>query len=84
MSLQEKINKLPLNIDFQRNTYVLRFGGKSEYIFIEYFNINTLGDYRCLFEVYNEDLNKTLAQRLEDVIDRALTIIENEKWEIIQ
>ncbi len=83
MTIQEKIDKLPLSIDYQRNTYVLRFGGKSEYIYIEYFNINPLGDYRCLFEVYNEDLNKTIAQRLEDVIDRALTKIENEEWEQI-
>ena len=83
MTIQEKIDNLPLSIDYQRNTYVLRFGGKSEYIYIEYFNINPLGDYRCLFEVYNEDLNKTIAQRLEDVIDRALTKIENEEWEQI-
>ena len=76
-----KIDKLPLNIDFHGNTYVLCVGGKSEYIFIEYFNTNLLGDYRCLFEVYNEDLDKALAQRIEDVVDRALTIIENKEWE---
>lgn len=81
MTLQEKIDKLPLSIEYNGKTYVLRFGGKSEYIFIEYFNTNLLGDYKNLFTVYNEDLNKTLAQRLEDVIDRALIIIENKKWE---
>lgn len=81
MTLQEKIDKLPLNIEHNRKTYVLRFGGKSEYIFVEYFNTNLLGDCSSLFEVYNEDLNKTISQRLEDVIDRALTIIENKEWE---
>ena len=81
MTLQEKIDKLPLSIEYNRKTYVLRFGGKSEYIFIEYFNTNLLGDYSGLLEVYNEDLNKTLVQRLEDVIDQALTIIENKEWE---
>lgn len=81
MTLQEKIDKLPLCIEYHRKTYVLRFGGKSGYIFIEYFNTNLLGDYRGLFEVGNEDLNKTLSQRLEDVVDRALTIIENKEWE---
>jgi hypothetical protein len=81
MNLQEKIDKLPLNIEHHRKTYVLRFGGKSEYIFIEYFNTNLLGDYSGLLEVYNEDLNKTLSQRLEDIVDRALTIIENKEWE---
>lgn len=81
MTLQEKIDKLPLSIAYHEKTYVLRFGGKPTYIFIEYFNTNLLGDYRSLFEVYNEDLNKTLSQRLEDVVDRALTIIENKEWE---
>ena len=81
MTLQEKIDKLPLSIDYHRKKYVLRFGGKSEYIFIEYFNANLLGDYRSLLEVYNEDLNKSLSHRLEDVVDRALTIIENKEWE---
>jgi hypothetical protein len=81
MTLQEKIDRLPLSIEYHRKTYVLRFGGKSEYIFIEYFNTNLLGDYRSLLEVYNEDLNKTLSQRLEDVVDRALTIIENKELE---
>lgn len=81
MTLQEKIDKLPLSIEHHRKTYILRFGGKSEYIFIEYFNTNLLGDYRSLLEVYNEDLSKSLSQRLEDVIDRALTIIENREWD---
>lgn len=80
MTLQEKIDKLPLSI-YNREWYELRFGGKSEYIYIEYFNTNLLGDYRTLLEVYNEDLSKSLSQRLEDVIDRALTIIENKEWE---
>lgn len=81
MTLQEKIDKLPLSIEYHEKTYVLRFGGKSEYIFIEYFNTNLLGDYRSLFVVYNEDLNKTLAQRLEDVVDRASKMIKNKGWE---
>ena len=78
--LQEKIDKLPLSIEHQRRTYKLRFGGNSEYIFVEYFDKTCLGDYSGLFEIYNEDLNQSLPQRLEDVIDRALTIIENKEW----
>ena len=81
MTLQEKIDKLPLNIEHQRRTYKLRFGGNSEYIFVEYFDITCLGDYRGLFEIYNEDLNQSLSQRLEDVVDRALKVIENKEWE---
>ncbi len=81
MTLQEKIDKLPLSIDHHRRTYNLRFGGKSDYIYIEYFNTDGLGNYKSLLEEYNEDLNQSLSQRLEDVIDRALTIIENKEWE---
>lgn len=81
MTLQEKIDKLPLSIEYRRKTYVLRFGGKSEYIFIEYFNTNLLGDYRSLLEVYNEDLSKPLSHRLEDIVDRALKVIDNKEWE---
>lgn len=81
MTLQYKIDKLPLSIEYHRKNYILRFGGKSEYIFIEYFNVNPLGDYSSILEVYNEDLNKTLSQRIEDVVDRALKVIENKEWE---
>lgn len=30
MTIQEKIDKLPLSIEYNRKTYVLRFGGKSD------------------------------------------------------
>ena len=80
MTLQEKIDKLPLSIEYDGLTYVLRFGGKQEYIFVEYFNISRLGDYHCVVCTENEDTNMPLSQRLEDVIDRALRIIENKEW----
>ena len=79
--LQEKIDKLPLSIEHDERTYVLRFGGKQEYIFVEYFNISRIGGYHCVVCAENEDTNMPLSQRLEDVVDRALTIIENKEWE---
>jgi hypothetical protein len=83
MTLQEKIDKLPLSIEYNERIYVLRFGGKQEFIFIEYFNVNRFGDYHNIVYAENVDLNTPLSQRLEDVVDRALTVIENKEWEIL-
>lgn len=80
MTLQEKIDKLPLSIEYNERTYILRFGGKQEYIFIEYFNVNRFGDYHNIVYAENVDLNTPLSRRLEDVVDRALTIIEDKEW----
>jgi hypothetical protein len=45
--------------------------------------------YRCnqpiarkiIMDIINYDSRKTLSRRLEDVVDRALKVIENEEWE---
>ena len=81
MTLQEKIDKLPLSIEYNERTYVLRLGGKQEYIFVEYFNVNRFGDYHNIVYAENVNLNTPLSQRLDDVVDKALTIIENKEWE---
>ena len=81
MTLQEKIDKLPLSLEYDERTYVLRFGGKQEYIFIEYFYVNRFGDYHNVVYVENGNTDMSLSQRLEGVVDRALTIIENKEWE---
>ena len=81
MTLQEKIDKLPLSIYYDGCTYVLRFGGKEEYLFVEYFYVNRFGYYHDIVYTENVDVSKPLSQRLEDVVDRALTIIENKQWE---
>ena len=62
MTLQEKIDKLPLSIPYCDEL-----------------------DYELLIEATMEevcDQSKfyNISTRLEDVIDRALTIIENEDW----
>ena len=80
MTLQEKIDKLPLSIEYDERTYILRFGGKQEYIFVEYFNVNRFGGYHNIVYVENKNTDMALSQRIEDVIDRALTIIENKEW----
>ena len=51
MNLQEKIDKLPLSIEYN---------GKEYFLHIE---------------------NRSISKLFEDVVDRALTIIENKEWE---
>jgi hypothetical protein len=81
MTLQEKIDKLPFSIEYDERSYILRFGGRQEFIFIEYCNVNRFGNYHNIVYAENGDLNTLLSQRLEDIVDRALTIIENKEWE---
>lgn len=80
MTLNEKLNKLPSSIKYNECTYVLGFGGEQEFIFMKYFDVNCFGDYHNIVYVENSDLNTPLSQRLEDIVDRVLTIIETEKW----
>ena len=83
MTLQEKIDKLPKQIEYKGNIYTMRYGGNLEYVFIEYYCLNPYPYDKviihCGNQIYNHD--QTPARRLEDVVDRALTIIENKEWE---
>jgi hypothetical protein len=81
MTLQEKIDKLPLSIEYDERTYILRFGGRQEFIFIEYCNVNRFGNYHNIVYTENGNTDMALSQRLEDVVDRALEVIENKEWE---
>ena len=78
MTLQEKIDKLPKQIEYKGNIYTMRYGGNREYVFIEYYYLNP---YKVIIRCGNQVYDQTPAQRLEDVVDRALTIIENKEWE---
>lgn len=79
MTLQEKIDKLPLSIIYNGRKYKL--------FIVMTADIVRLG-YRCGQPIYNamlmdiEDItDRSLSVRIEYVIDRALTIIENKEWE---
>lgn len=77
MTLQEKIDKLPLSIEYENYDYNLLI--ESSYYGARVYYICGIS-YKHLFdaECY-EDM--PLSKALEDVVDRALTIIENKEWE---
>lgn len=51
-----------------------------KYVAVEFEFIEVAEEF-TLFEVCNQSKAYNLSQRLEDVVDRALTIIENKEWE---
>ena len=86
MTLLEKIDKLPLSIPYwDELDYELRIEVTVEEVCIKYtafeFEFIEVADEFTLFQVCNQSKAYNLSQRLEAVIDRALTIIENEEWE---
>lgn len=78
MTLQEKIDKLPLNIEYNGCDYVL-FLESSLWGARVYYMCGI--SYKHLIDSECYEDNIPLSKALEDVIDRALTIIENKKWE---
>ena len=77
MTLQDKINKLPLSIYRNKLRYVLYISISQESIDLQYWHPLT-EDFLC---IQNNEVDLTLPQRLEDVVDRALKLIENKEWE---
>lgn len=85
MTLQEKIDKLPLSIPYSDELdYELRIEVTIEEVCLKYviveFEFIEVAEEFTLFKVCNQSEIYNLSQRLEDVVDRALTIIENEDW----
>ncbi len=86
MTLQEKIDKLPLSIPlWDELDYELRIEVTVKEVCVKYvaveFEFIEVADEFTLFEVCNQSKAYSLSQRIEDVVDRALTIIENKEWE---
>ena len=85
MTLQEKIDKLPLSIPYcDKLDYELRIEATMEEICVKYVAVESefieVDEEFTLFKVCNQSKFYNISTRLEDVIDRALTIIENEDW----
>ena len=85
MTLQEKIDKLPLSIPYSDELdYELRIEVTIEEVCLKYvaveFEFIEIAEEFTLFKVCNQSKAYNISQRLEDVVDRALTIIENEDW----
>ena len=86
MTLQEKIDKLPLSIPhWDELDYELRINVTYDEVNISYvafeFEFIEVAEEFTLFKVCNQSKAYNLSQRLENVVDRALTIIENKEWE---
>jgi len=77
MTLQEKIDRLPLSIESDGKKYKLFISIIPEIIDLVYWSPNI----EDKISVQNKETDLSISQRLEDVIDRALTRIENKKWE---
>lgn len=77
MTLQEKIDKLPLSIEYEGKVYNLRMYTEKDEIVLVYILYN----HNTLFHVKDDRILLKTSFRLEELIDRALTIIENKEWE---
>ena len=87
MTLQEKIDKLPLSIEYEGVVNELELLATAEYVQVLYSG----SDYSkskqypkftlLLCERFDLDGSKSLFECIEIVVDRALTIIENNEWE---
>ena len=77
MALQEKIDKLPLSIEYEGKVYNLRMYTEKDKIVLVYM----LYKHHTLFHVKDDRILLKTSFRLEELIDRALTIIKNKEWE---
>lgn len=78
MTLQEKIDKLPLNIEYNGESFELRIEIYHWGVILRYIDFLYYSD---LFVVEEHTENRPTSKLFEDVIDQALIIIENKKWE---
>ena len=83
MTLQEKIDKLPLSIEYNGKLYGINFIILKKYVNLQYwFRPSAPYDNaERLFSCENENTLDELSNRIEDVVDRALKVIESKEWE---
>ena len=77
MTLQKKLDKLPLSIEKNKLRYKLFLSTTIETVDLQYWHPLT----EDFLYIQNNEADLPLSQRLEDVVDRALTIIENKDYE---
>lgn len=78
MTLQEKIDKLPLSIEYEDCPFELRIEISHWGVILRYIDFRY---YSELFVVEEHIENRSISKLFEDVIDRALKIIGNKEWE---
>lgn len=83
MTLQDKIDKLPLSIEYNGKLYGINFIICLKYVKLQYWFLpsDPYDNAERLFSCENENTLDELSNRIEDVVDRALTINENKEWE---
>ena len=79
MTLQEKIDKLPLSIEYNGKEYFLHIENSQKRIALRY--IDPCLDLIHLFSVYDDRILLKTSFRLEGLVDRVLEVIENKEWE---
>lgn len=79
MTPQEKIDKLPLSIEHNGKEYFLHIECERKKIILEY--VDSISCFNYLFCVSDDRILLKTSFRLDELIDRALTIIENKEWE---
>lgn len=79
MNLQEKIDKLPFSIEYENRPFELRVKISHWGVILRYMDFRYFSD---LFVVEEHiEKNMSISQLFEDVVDRALKVIENKEWE---
>ena len=75
--LKEALDRLPLSIEYKGEVYNLRMYTDKDEIVLVYMLYN----FHTLFHVKDDRILLKTSFRLEELINRALTIIENKEWE---
>ena len=83
MTIQKKIDKLPLSIEYNGKLYEINFLIYRKYVKLQYWTFPTdpYDNREKLFGCENTNILDELSNRIENVVDRALIIIENKEWE---
>lgn len=78
MTLQEKIDRLPLSIERDGKKYQLFMSVIPEVVDLVYWAPNM----EDKISIDNKETDLSLSHRIEDVVDRALATIKNKGWEV--
>lgn len=86
MTLQEKLDKLPLSIESNGKLYEIDILINEKYVKLQYWFMpsDPYDNTEKLFGFENTNTLDELSNRIEDVVDRALTLIEKKEWVRIQ
>lgn len=79
MTLQEKIDKLPLSIEYNGKEYFLHIENSQKRIALRY--IDPCFDFIHLFSICDDRILLKTSFRLEELVDKSLKAINDKVWE---